>query len=233
MVIAAGSYPAGRWFESDRRYQNRPHGQAVKTSPFHGGNPSSSLGGVTNQTTAIRRLFCFSPLPRLHLGVGDAESPLCGKISHPRTSPDPPRDRNGSIAQLVRALALQARGHWFESSCFHQKTKDTCFAVPFVFWWKHRGSANSRATSHYMRDVSLSFLFRKGEKPSVRAGSAACRRLPKRNSHHLQDAFAAIRPTEQEYDPRSKTHSPSRALRRCGERPVVSTSQNLKRTTVK
>ncbi len=22
MVIAAGSYPAGRWFESDRRYQN-------------------------------------------------------------------------------------------------------------------------------------------------------------------------------------------------------------------
>ena len=125
MVIAAGSYPAGRWFESDRRYQNRPHGQAVKTSPFHGGNPSSSLGGVTNQTTAIRRLFCFSPLPRLHLGVGDAESPLCGKISHPRTSPDPPRDRNGSIAQLVRALALQARGHWFESSCFHQTKPKT------------------------------------------------------------------------------------------------------------
>ena len=26
----------------------RPHGQVVKTSPFHGGNPSSSLGGVTN-----------------------------------------------------------------------------------------------------------------------------------------------------------------------------------------
>ena len=25
----------------------RPHGQAVKTSPFHGGNPSSILGGVT------------------------------------------------------------------------------------------------------------------------------------------------------------------------------------------
>ena len=23
MVIAAGSYPAGRWFESDRRYQNQ------------------------------------------------------------------------------------------------------------------------------------------------------------------------------------------------------------------
>ena len=26
----------------------RPHGQAVKTSPFHGGNPGSNPGGVTN-----------------------------------------------------------------------------------------------------------------------------------------------------------------------------------------
>ncbi len=47
MVIAAGSYPAGRWFESDRRYQTRLLGQAVKTSPFHGGNTSSILVGVT------------------------------------------------------------------------------------------------------------------------------------------------------------------------------------------
>ena len=28
--------------------------------------------------------------------------------------------RSGSIAQLVRAPALQAGGHWFESSCSHQ-----------------------------------------------------------------------------------------------------------------
>ena len=47
MVIAAGSYPAGRWFESDRRYQIWLLGQAVKTSPFHGGNTSSILVGVT------------------------------------------------------------------------------------------------------------------------------------------------------------------------------------------
>ena len=48
MVRAAGSYPAGRWFESDRRYQNlRPRGQAVKTSPFHGGNRGSIPLGVT------------------------------------------------------------------------------------------------------------------------------------------------------------------------------------------
>ena len=48
MVIAAGSYPAGRWFESDRRYQLRLLGQAVKTSPFHGGNTGSIPVGVTN-----------------------------------------------------------------------------------------------------------------------------------------------------------------------------------------
>jgi hypothetical protein len=49
LVRAAGSYPAGRWFESDRRYQARPHGQEVKTSPFHGGNRSSNLLGVTKR----------------------------------------------------------------------------------------------------------------------------------------------------------------------------------------
>ena len=60
MVIAAGSYPAGRWFESDRRYQKHTTeyatvpfvvwllGQAVKTSPFHGGNRGSIPLGVTN-----------------------------------------------------------------------------------------------------------------------------------------------------------------------------------------
>ena len=63
MVRAAGSYPAGRWFESDRRYQQinggnvgkymakdcqpRPLGQAVKTPPFHGGNMGSIPVGVT------------------------------------------------------------------------------------------------------------------------------------------------------------------------------------------
>ena len=57
MVIAAGSYPAGRWFESDRRYQTtfacraqtkvRPHGLMVRTPPFHGGNRGSNPLGVT------------------------------------------------------------------------------------------------------------------------------------------------------------------------------------------
>ena len=88
MVIAIGSYPIGRRFESHRRYQTAcrrfaggafipeaarlsetttaprglyrwPRGQAVKTSPFHGGNTSSILVGVTKQVkgepVSIRR----------------------------------------------------------------------------------------------------------------------------------------------------------------------------------
>ena len=73
MVIAAGSYPAGRWFESDRRYQTtfacrtqtkvRPHGLMVRTPPFHGGNRGSNPLGVTKQSkdepVSIRRRVRF------------------------------------------------------------------------------------------------------------------------------------------------------------------------------
>ena len=31
----------------------RPHGQAVKTSPFHGGNTSSNLVGVIEQKATL------------------------------------------------------------------------------------------------------------------------------------------------------------------------------------
>ena len=41
MVIAAGSYPAGRWFESDRRYQN--NGSLVKRSRHR---PFTAVTGV-------------------------------------------------------------------------------------------------------------------------------------------------------------------------------------------
>ena len=78
MVIAAGSYPAGRWFESDRRYQIiksgaiadshkggttaeniRPLGQAVKTPPFHGGNMGSIPVGVTKKEKHQQKLVLF------------------------------------------------------------------------------------------------------------------------------------------------------------------------------
>ena len=40
----------------------RLHGQAVKTSPFHGGNPGSIPGGVTKKQTPFFRVsvFCYS-----------------------------------------------------------------------------------------------------------------------------------------------------------------------------
>ena len=61
MARASGSYPAGRRFESHRRYHKRPVGQPAKTSPvgqpaktspFHGGVTSSTLVRVTNGTIA-------------------------------------------------------------------------------------------------------------------------------------------------------------------------------------
>lgn len=49
LVRAAGSYPAGHGFDSNRRYQyNGLIVQSAKTPPFHGGNRSSNLLEVTN-----------------------------------------------------------------------------------------------------------------------------------------------------------------------------------------
>ena len=56
MVIAIGSYPIGRRFESHRRYQ-RSHGQSVKTSPFHGEVRSSTLLEITNKKDASHSVF--------------------------------------------------------------------------------------------------------------------------------------------------------------------------------
>ena len=39
----------------------RLHGQAVKTSPFHGGNPGSIPGGVTKKGTQFRVPFLVTP----------------------------------------------------------------------------------------------------------------------------------------------------------------------------
>ena len=47
MARAFGSYPEGRWFESNHRYHVRPIGQVVKTPPSHGGNRGSNPLWVT------------------------------------------------------------------------------------------------------------------------------------------------------------------------------------------
>ena len=59
MARASGSYPAGRWFKSDRRYHLRPVGQAVKTPPFHGGNMGSIPVRVTRKIKGTCESKCF------------------------------------------------------------------------------------------------------------------------------------------------------------------------------
>ena len=72
LARAIGSYPIGRGFKSNFRYQHkadavyneiclmiRPVGQAVKTPPFHGGNSSSILLRVTNKKTSEPQFGCF------------------------------------------------------------------------------------------------------------------------------------------------------------------------------
>ena len=59
LARATGSYPVGRGFKSNFRYQ-RPVGQGAKTPPFHGGNRSSNLLRVTKNPVRKRRIFPYS-----------------------------------------------------------------------------------------------------------------------------------------------------------------------------
>ena len=53
LARALGSYPNGRWFKSDFRYQIRPVGQAAKTPPFHGSNRGSIPLRVTRKSDKV------------------------------------------------------------------------------------------------------------------------------------------------------------------------------------
>ncbi len=55
-----GSYPIGRQFESDCRYFKGPVGQAVKTSPFHGGIMGSIPVRVTRLYARKHRRYVVS-----------------------------------------------------------------------------------------------------------------------------------------------------------------------------
>ena len=84
----------------------RPHGQAVKTSPFHGGNPGSNPGGVTT-LFLIGLLVIFGRIAQL----GEHLPYKQGVIG---SSPIVPT-KYGLVVQLVRMLACHARGRGFES----------------------------------------------------------------------------------------------------------------------
>ena len=120
MARASGSYPAGRWFKSDRRYHLRPVGQAVKTPPFHGGNMGSIPVRVTNQEQLPNGSCSLTFFHSLSKTVGAARKEVPAKY--------------GDIAQLVRAFASHARGHGFEPHCLYQWKRhsfmeDGCFCL--------------------------------------------------------------------------------------------------------
>ena len=71
MARALGSYPGCRWFESDCRYHIWPVGQAVKTSPFHGGIMGSIPVRVTTTKAQKQRKYVVSEF------FFYRENPLC------------------------------------------------------------------------------------------------------------------------------------------------------------
>ena len=91
----------GRRFKSSHPDQVWPRGQAVKTSPFHGGNRSSILLGVTIFLLGID--WAFS-------SVGQS-SRLITDRSGVQVPEGPP---HGAVVQLVRMPACHAGGRRFE-----------------------------------------------------------------------------------------------------------------------
>ena len=68
---AGGSSPSTPTKKLTPEFAARPHGQAVKTSPFHGGNPGSIPGGVTiYYFEQGLLLFACGPLAQLVRAVG-------------------------------------------------------------------------------------------------------------------------------------------------------------------
>ena len=85
--------------------------------------------------------FRFRPVERpetAHTQVPSSFSPQKLKTAFAGT-PGPGAPQFGGLAQLVRALASHARGHWFESSSLHQKQeairKD---GLLFLLWSRGR-----------------------------------------------------------------------------------------------
>ena len=116
----------------------RPHGQAVKTSPFHGGNPGSNPGGVTiyylcggvaqlaRACGSYPQCQGFKSLLRYHFyiiffyivvifgRIAQLGEHLPYKQGGIGSSPIVPT-KYGLVVQLVRMLACHARGRGFES----------------------------------------------------------------------------------------------------------------------
>ena len=79
---------------------------------------------------------------------------------------------------MVRALALQARGHWFESSCFHQNNRG--FPLGFLLPSTAFCAAQRRAPFGRSRDKSLLTLAQTAPAASAlrRSATFVCIPLP-------------------------------------------------------
>ena len=143
MARAFGSYPTGRWFKSDFRYQlllqqitsflrrARPVGQAVKTRPFHGCNMGSIPVRVTkNPSDKCLRDFSFcwhkrpvaagnrkAAKPPKEAAVGGAKSRGAAKKAHGVCRPgrDTAARRKKDLSLFVRSCCLCAVNRGLEN----------------------------------------------------------------------------------------------------------------------
>ena len=104
LARACGSYPQCHRFESSRRYHHR---RDVKTSRRY-----PSRGTLLRPVGQVVKTRPFH-------GCNMGSSPV--------------RVTNGGLAQLVRAPASHAGGHWFESSSLHQTLETLRVSRVFLF----------------------------------------------------------------------------------------------------
>ena len=120
LARACGSYPQCHRFKSSRRYQTgemRPH-----------------LSGIPLENGPLVKRLRHGPFT----AVTWVRFPYGSPCRHPEG-----RRQFGGLAQLVRAPASHAGGHWFESSSLHQeKTLESQWfrGFFFAFFWKKRAS---------------------------------------------------------------------------------------------
>ena len=97
LARACGSYPQCHRFKSSRRY--------------HTGEMRQHLSGVPSKDGPLVKRLRHGPFT----AVTWVRFPYGSPCRHPKG-----RRQFGGLAQLVRAPASHAGGHWFESSSLHQ-----------------------------------------------------------------------------------------------------------------
>ena len=143
MARACGSYPQCHRFESSRRYHR----------PVRRGSVSPVIPSANKDGPLVKRLR-HGPFT----AVTWVRFPYGSPCRHPEG-----RRQFGGLAQLVRAPASHAGGHWFESSSLHQTAPDFLRnQVLFSFMPYHRRGIPSRCVHHAKRMHAGALRRRKG-----------------------------------------------------------------------